>query len=142
MLREELRQRLAAEFRYAATKMQEAKPNRKLFYFSVLFGETQRILNLEWDPDVALIYAVSFHTHSQITTLIAAVTQNPIVQLDWELLFNKLTEATSDLAAYFESGQTDAERQQLCDIMARLATIAYAASGNGSYMLERGTLKL
>ena len=38
-MRKELKQRLAKEFRYAATRMQqESHPAKKLFYFSVFLG--------------------------------------------------------------------------------------------------------
>ena len=58
-MRKDLRRRLAAEYRYAAIKMQEIPPERKMFYFSVLFGEAQRVLNFEWDRDLALIHLVT-----------------------------------------------------------------------------------
>ena len=70
MLREEYRQRLVQEYRYAATKMQESpQPAKKHYYFSVLFGESQRILNWEWDRDLSLVYMTAHYTYNQMSLL-------------------------------------------------------------------------
>jgi hypothetical protein len=68
-MRKELQLRLVKEYRYAVNKMQESQqPAQKLFYFSVFFGEAQRVLNFEWDRDLALIYTVTQHVHTQFNT--------------------------------------------------------------------------
>ncbi len=140
-LREELRQRLAKEYRYASTKIQESpQPPRKLFYFSVIFSEAQRLLNWEWSRDLALIYAVGFHTHSQIS---AGVQQSVLqaLPIDWPVVFDKLALITSDLAAYFEKTENEGS-EELCQILSRFAEVAYTVSGNGSYLHEKGLIKL
>jgi len=140
-LREEFRQRLADEYRLAATKMREAKqPARKLFYFSVCFGEAQRVLNWEWDRDLALIYTVAQHVHTQINGA-GQLSNVAVLPIDWAIVYEKLTEATSDLAACFEKSGDD-NREEMYEILGRLAEIAYAISGNGSYLYEKGLIKL
>lgn len=142
MLREEFRQRLAKEYRYAATKMQQAtQPAKKLYYFSVFFGEAQRILNLEWDRDLALTYTVTQHAYTQINP----TTQTPLFGLfpiEGSMVYEQLTQIASDLAAYWEKMEKKGSREELCQIMGRFAEIAYAASGNGSYLYEKGLIKL
>src|SRR3972149_1418691 len=83
MLREEYRQRLIGEYRYAITKMQEATlPAKKLFYFSVIFGEAQRILNWEWNTELALIHQITNHLHTQFNVNTQAInTQGLSVEL-------------------------------------------------------------
>ena len=140
-MHKELRQRLASDYRYALTKIQESpQPARKLFYFSVIFSEAQRVLNLEWNRDLALIYAVGFHTHSQIN---AGVQQSVLqaLPIDWTVVFNKLALVTSDLAAYFEKTENEGS-EELCQILGRFAEVAYTVSGNGSYLYEKGFIKL
>ena len=138
-MREELRQRLVKEYRYAVTKMQETpEPAKKLFYFSVFFGEATRILNWEWDRDLVLIYTITQHVHTQIT----ATTQTTgllSLPVDWANVFEKLTQAASDLADYFEKVRNGDNREELYQILGRLAEIAYSISGNGSYLHEKGT---
>ena len=141
MLREELRQRLTKDYRYAATKMQEtSQPARKIFHFSIIFAEAQSVLNWEWNRDIALIYAISFHTHAQIN----AATQVPAQQAlptDWTAIFDKLTLVTSDLAAYFEKSENDIREEELQQILGSFAEITYVVSGNGSYLHEKGLIE-
>src|SRR4030042_2069969 len=142
-MREEFRQRLVKEYRYAVTKMQEAKdPARKLFYFSVLFGEAQRVLNWEWDTELALINMVTQQVHTQInaTTQIPGLWQT--LPLDWAAVFDKLTQVASDLATYFEKAESEGSKEELYQILGNFAEIAYAVSGNGSYLYEKGWFKL
>jgi hypothetical protein len=140
-MREENRQRLAQEYRYAVTKMKEIpQPAKKLFYFSVFFGEAQRILNFEWDRDLVLIYTMTQHVHTQVNTMM----QNPagVLPVDWTTIIDKLTQAASNLAVYFEKTENDDTREEMYKTLGQLAEIAYAVSGNGSYLHEKGLIKL
>ena len=140
-MRKEYRQRLAKEYRYAVTKMQETQPARKLFYFSVFFGEAQRVLNLEWSRDLALIYTVTQHTYAQINTTIQTPGLGQVLPIDWTTVYEKLTQAADDLAAYYEKAENDDNREEMYQTLGRLAEIAYAISGNGSYLYEKGLIK-
>jgi hypothetical protein len=141
-MREEFRQRLGNEYRYAVTKMQETPDSsRKLFYFSAFFGEAQRILNWEWDCDLALIYAITLHVYTQFST----PTQVPgfrALPINWKDLYEKLTQVASDLATHFEKTGNQDNKEELLQIFEVLAEIAYAVSGNGSYLLEKGSFKV
>jgi hypothetical protein len=139
---EEFRQRLAKEYRYAVTKMQEvAQPAKKLYYFSVLFSESQRVLNLEWDRDLVLIYTVAYHVHTQINVMMQPPTSG-LFPIDWTAIFEKLTQAASDIATYYEKTENDDNKRDLYQTLGHLSEIAYAVSGNGSYLCEKGSFKL
>lgn len=139
-MRKELRQRLAREYRFAATKMQEVPAERKMFYFSVLFGEAQRVLNLEWDIDLALLHLVTQQTYGQINTQLP--TLGTLLPVKASTIFEKLTQCTSDIATYFEKTEKESKKDELYQILARLAEIGYVATGNGSYLYEKGEIKL
>jgi hypothetical protein len=138
----ELIQRLATEYRLAATKMQQVTPPaRKLFYFSVFFGEAQRVLNFEWDRDILLIFELTNQAHAQISTAL----QPPLVgilSIDMAMIYEQLTKIASDLASYFEKVGDDTNRNELYQILGRLAELSYVTSGNGSYLFEKGLIKL
>jgi hypothetical protein len=140
-MRKEYRQRLAKEYRYAVTKMQEAQPARKLFYFSVFFGEAQRVLNLEWNRDLVLIYTVTQHAYTQINTTIQAPGLGQVLPIDWIMVYEKLTQAADGLATYYEMAENDASKEGMYKTLGRLAEIAYMVSGNGSYLYEKGLIK-
>ena len=116
-MRKELRERLAGEFRYALGKMQEVQnPTKKLFYFSIFFAEPQRLTGLEWDSNLALVGVVTQQVHVQINTTM----QNPVVvqslPIDWQIVFDKLTEVANDLTTYFENAGNKENQEKLCDI--------------------------
>ena len=142
-MHEEFRQRLINESRYAVTKMQEeTQPAKKLFYFSVFFGEAQRVLNWEWNTDLALIHTVTQQVYTQINAAIQMPGIGQTIPLDWTTFFDKLTQVASDLATYFEKAENEGSKEELCRILGHFAEIAYAVSGNGSYLHEKGSFKL
>jgi hypothetical protein len=140
-LHRKLKERLAKEYRYAVTKMQETpQPVKKLFYFSVFFGEAQRILNWEWDRYLALVHLVTQQLHTQVNVAMQNPSLGQALPFDWKSFFDKLTEASSDLAAYYEKENHD--KEELCQILGRLAEISYVVGGNGSYLYEKGIIKI
>jgi hypothetical protein len=140
-MHKEYRQRLATEYRYAVSKMQEAQPARKLFYFSVIFGEAQRVLNLEWNRDLALIYTISQNAYAQINNAIQTPGLGQVLPIDWTMVYEKLTQVADDLAVYYEKAESDDTKREICQILGRLVEISYAISGNGSYLYEKGLIK-
>jgi len=134
--------RLVQEYLYAAQKMQEApQPLKKLFYFSVLFSEAQRVLNQEWDRDLALIFAVSNHTYTQVHNSMQTG-QMTILSINWEIVFKKMTQAAMDIGAYYGKKEKLRSKEELMATLGVLSEVAYAVSGNGSYLAEKGIIKL
>jgi hypothetical protein len=144
MLREDLRQRLIKEYKNAAEKMLSTNiPPRKLFYFSVLFSETQRVLNWQWDRDHALIHAVTQHAHTQLAAALQSAAASPALPVNWEGLLNRLTEVTQEFAEHYESIEPDnPNREALCEILGKISEISYASTGNGSYLNDKGELPI
>jgi hypothetical protein len=136
-MRKEYRDRLAKEYSYAAKKMQEAPPERKMFYFSVLFGEATRILNFDWDGDLSLLQLVAQSAFNQINAQIPALgTTLPTKVMT---VFELLTQSFFDLAGYYE--KENSNKEDLYQILVRLSEITYIAVGNGSYLFEKGVIK-
>ncbi len=142
-MREEFRLRLANEYRYAVTKMQQAPDlNKKMYYFSAFFGEGQRVLNWEWDRDLALIYTVTQFVHTQINMIVQVPGLGQTLPIDWITLCDKLGNTASELASYFEKKENQTNREDLLQILGVLAEIGYAVNGNGSYLLEKGSFTI
>lgn len=142
-MREEYRQRLAKEFRYAATKMEQStEAAKKLYYFSVIFGETPRIFNWEWNRELALISMVTQQAYTQINSTL----QNPVLAgvlpINWSVVLKQLTHIASELASYFEKTEDEANKEELFEILGRLAEISYVTVGNGSYLYDKGLIKI
>jgi hypothetical protein len=140
MQSKELSQHLAQEFRYAVSKMKEVPPSKKLYYFSALYAEAQRILNLEWNSDLLFIYTMIRHAYTQINGTLMNPSSTQTFPVNWENIFEKLTEAADNLTVYIEKIDS-ADNKELYPILSRLAEIAYVVSGNGSYLNEKGLVE-
>lgn len=141
-LPEALKDRLAHEFRFAATKMAET-PNvqRKLYFYSAFFGEASRVLNQVWDSELSLLHLVIQSSHRQINGRVVAFVSGAdrITELP-ETLAEALDEVADDLAGVFEANVIDSDK--LNSTMQKIAALSYASTGNGYYLFVRGTLKI
>ena len=138
MVKVELQQRLAEEYRYAANKISESKdPNRILYYFSIYYGEAQRVLNFQWDPDLALIHMATHYIYTNARALIQSPNAS-IIPFNAKVFFDVLAQISSDIAGYYETGKDNTN--ELHDILRRIAKIGYTTTGNGAYLYERGII--
>lgn len=140
MVKVELQQRLAEEYRYAANKINESKdPNKILYYFSIYYGEAQRVLNFQWDADLALIHMATHYVYNNLRALI----QSPnisIIPFNAKIIIDALSQIASDLAGYYDTGKDNVN--ELHNILGRIAKIGYTTTGNGAYLFERGIINL
>ena len=139
-LPDDLHKRLADEFRIAATRMANTPdPNQKLYYFSVFFGESTRVLNWHWDRELALIWAMTQFTQSQAAGRLNSMRQGEPVAMVSEGFFAALTENAAALADYVEKQGTE---QDLLRILGRFSEQCYATTGTGFYLIEKGLFNL
>lgn len=134
-----IRERLHGEFRFAADSM-AATPDlgRKLYFFSALFGEVNRSMNQHWDVELALTHLVLISAHRDIMGRISQPA--PFSGDVPQELPEALTKVAADLAELFESPGQDTAK--LHEVLARIAEIAYTATGNGYYLYLKGAVKL
>lgn len=137
----EHRARLSEEFAFLLSKMKESKdPFRKLYFFSGFYGEVNRILNLFWDRDLAILHTVLQDTHRQANSRlvqIASGADRAIGVPNW--YFDALFTAAASLTKLISQPHSD---RDLLDVIAQIAELGYITTGNGYYLLERGTIKL
>ena len=138
LLPEEIHQRLAGEFKYAAAKVAEAEDlPGKVYYFSVFFGETGRQLNNHWNADLALLHNVV----QLACQVIPQVAQLPAIAAPPHVEFLHAIDTVSvELAAAFETPELDMPRFYAA--VARIAELTHLVSGNGAYLYQKGMIKL
>jgi len=137
-----LQDRLAHEFRFAATKMAETPSlQRKLYFYSALFGEASRTLNQVWDSELSLLHLVIQSSHRLINSRVMTIASGADRTIDLpETLAEVLDEVADGLASVFEAQTVDSGK--LSSIMAKIADLSYASTGNGYYLYVKGTLKI
>ena len=134
-LTKELRERLASEFRVAVALMTASESAlEKMYYFSVLYLETGRIINWQWDTDLILIWMVTQQTHQKATAKLQRMAQGDRLAPIPDDYFDHLIEATAELAAYVEK---DGSGHDLAQIMGKFAELAYLTTGNGFYLMQK-----
>lgn len=132
-----IQQRLAKEFSFAAAKMSEAPDlSRKLYFFSVFFGEANRAMNQSWRAELALLDMVAQATYMTIQAQMMA----PVpVELPRRLP-DELTIAAQGLASLFEEPEINSDN--LCTLLARIAELSYVSTGNGRFLFLKGDIKV
>jgi len=142
-MRQEYLDRLVKEYRYALERMRkEEQAARKLYYFSVFYGEAQRILNWEWDTDIVLIYTLTHYVYNQVSGAVKSPDMIKTLPVNWDIVFAKLTQTSSNLTDFLENAPKTKSREKLLSILGDFSEIAYSVSGNGSYLCEKGVLVL
>jgi hypothetical protein len=132
-----VRERLASEFRFAATKIGEAPEiSGKVYYFSVFYGEATRQLNMHWDADLALLWSV---TQTACLTINTRLATTPVYLGIPDGFLQAMDEVSNELAAAFEGEDVDVPR--LCAALARVAELTYVVTGNGAYLHQKGMIR-
>ena len=140
-LPDDVRQRLANEFRFAVQHMADAEDFATQLYFLTVFSSaTNRAFNQSWSDELALVHLVAQAIYVDLNTLTPAVMRGQYPTGFPPELPEELTKACDGLAQVFESDQIDSGA--LYSVLARLAEIGYASTGNGRYQSLRGHIKL
>jgi hypothetical protein len=138
-----IQKRLAEEFRFAADQMKTVSDvQSKLWFFSAFYGETTRILNVWWNPELALLHMVLQDAFRIISTNAVeyAASGGRAIGFPAKELPETLTAIALDIAELFQQKKVDEMR--LHNILTRLAELAYATTGNGRYLVVKKTINL
>lgn len=141
-LPEAVRARLASEFRIAASQMAaQDDPSMKAYFFSVFYGETQRVLNWHWSAELSLLNNVIQTANTIIKGRIdAARAGDPVVGIPegFEAAWDAIAD---DLATLFEA-DGDIDLTDLYLVLARAAELSYSVTGNGYYLYLKGDITI
>ena len=140
MLPKSVHKRLASEFAFAAKKIAESGDiAMKVYYFSVFHGETARQLNMHWDADLALLWSVAQHLTNAIGARSAqAKGEFPLGGYPDGFL-QAIDEVSADLAGAFDGVELDMPRLHVA--LEITAALAFSTTGNGAYLVEKGTIE-
>ena len=135
-LPDDLLGRLSKEYRFAVDKMAAASDiSQKIYYFSVFYGEAHRILNWEWDTRLSLLHMVMQQTYNALLTRMGGGGAAPTRIVT---IIERIEEAAEALVKAVEAN----DDEQIIDVLGRMSELAYATGGNGTYLVEKGLLKL
>lgn len=137
-LSENSKKTIVEELRYTAEKMKETKePKGKLYYFSASYGIVNRILNLEFSPELVFIHLVLNTTYAILNERIASIESGAetVIKLP-EKFYEKLIKSTEQLAEKIE------KKEDFYKVLQDIALLGFVATGNGHYLYQKGKIKL
>jgi len=128
---------LVNELRTVADLMSKAKTaQEKNYYFSAIFGIANRIMNFEFDPELAFLHNVINHAHTTLHGNLLMVAQGQSVSTFPPPVFDKLQEAVVELASLIE------KKKATYPVLEKISNLAYSTTGNGYYLFLKGSLKI
>jgi hypothetical protein len=127
---------LVNEVRTAVEHMaKSSSAQEKMYYFSAVFGIANRIMNLEFDPELAFLHHVTNAACNMINMNLAIMAQGGVATLPPNV-FDKLQDALNELATDIKDGKSTYR------VLERISNLAYSTSGNGYYLFLQGKLKI
>jgi hypothetical protein len=124
------------EIDFVVKRMKESKDMpTKLYFFSAVYGTASRIMNIEFDPELAFIHHVLNFAYSTINARSAAISgrQEQGAGIP-EKLFDRLEEALEELVAKILQGK------KTYPVLETISNLAYSTTGNGYYLYMKGLL--
>lgn len=135
-LSDNMRKLLTEEIDFIVKRMKESKdPARKLYFFSAVHGMAFRIMNIEFDPELAFIQYVINAAYNTINGRLGMISagQGRGIGIP-EKLFDSLEIALEEMLAKIERGETT------YPVLERISNLAYSTTGNGYYLYLKGLL--
>ncbi|MBI4299696.1 MAG: hypothetical protein HY677_01065 [Chloroflexi bacterium] len=129
---------LVEEMRFALLKMKESPdPAAKMYFFSAVYGMAQRILNIEFSPELTFVHNVLQFVYSTIMQrVVASSTGQERGILLPPHLFERLESALDDMIGMVERGE------KTYPALERMSNLAYSTTGNGYYLFLKGILQV
>jgi hypothetical protein len=129
---------LVEEFRFVASKIRdESDMKRKNFFFSAAYAVVQRIINIDFDPELVIIHNTLNSTYTIVNNLQMSIESGTekIIRIPL-LLFDELADLLDELAGAIQ------ESQNTYEIIQKIAVLSYMLTGNGYYLYQKGIIAL
>jgi hypothetical protein len=134
----EMKKRFIDEIKFVLKNMRNTNITaQKLYFFSAIHAMAQRILNLEYEPELVFIFEVFQLTYNMLNTRLAALSSGQETGIHMaDDLFTKIEDEMEKMVNLVEKD----EKSYL--VLQRLSNIAYSTTGNGYYLYLKGMLKI
>ncbi|MBA7479833.1 hypothetical protein ES707_15274 [subsurface metagenome] len=134
----DMQKRFIDEVNFVIKNMKNTdNPTEKLYFFSAGYAMAQRIINLEYEPELAFIQQVLQLVYNMVNARLLAMSmrQEAGVSIP-DGLFSSLEEALEEMVDRIEQGV------ETYPALQRIVNLAYSTTGNGYYLYLKGLLKV
>ena len=108
----------------------------KLFFLSAVHGAAFRIMNIQYDAELAFIHHVVNAAYGMMQANLASIKQGQGVNTFPKDVFDKLENALEELVVKIEKGE------KTYPVLEKISNLAYSTTGNGYYLYLKGMLTL
>jgi hypothetical protein len=134
---EDARKAITDEITYVLAMMEKSDSlEKRLYYFSAIYGITQRMFNFEPDEDLICMHTVLNQVYGLLKNRVEAVKKGDLSVPISDQQIDKLMKLTKDLGKRIKS------KEGIDDILKKFIVLSYSTTGNGYYLLEKGLLKV
>jgi hypothetical protein len=107
----------------------------KIYFFSAVHGMAQRIMNMEFNPELAFIHNILNAAFATINGRLAILSQGQERGVGIpDKLFDRLEEALEEMVANIRRGENT------YPVLEKISNLAYSTTGNGYYLYSKGLL--
>jgi len=132
-----LKESVVSEIRLASSQMKIAqRPLDKIYFFSAVFGVTNRVMNIEFDPELAFVHHVTNACYNLMTSSLLLISQGQMTNTITPEVFSKIEAILDELALNIEKGESTYQTLE------SLSNTTYIMSGNGYYLYLKKIIKL
>lgn len=125
------------EIRTAINHMKKVDmPEEKLFFLSAVYGVAFRIMNIQFDPELAFIHHVVNAAYGMMNANLASMRQGQGVNTFPKNVFEKLEDALKQLVEKIEQGE------RTYPVLETIFNLAYSTTGNGYYLYLKGMISV
>ena len=134
----EMQKSFTDEIYFVIERMKGTKNyTEKIYFFSAVYGQAQRIINFEYNPELLFIYQITQLVYNTINSRVSAITMGQDAGISIpDGLFDGLEGALKELADNITKGKESYSALQ------KMVNLAYTTTGNGYYMYLRGAIKV
>jgi len=134
----DMQKRFTDEVHFVVKSMKDTNtPAEKLYFFSAGYAMAQRIINLEYEPELAFIQQVLQLVYNMVNARLLAMSmrQEAGVSIP-DGLFSSLEEALEEMVDRIEQGV------ETYPALQKMVNLAYSTTGNGYYLYLKGMIKI
>jgi len=136
-LSKDMQKVLTDEVRTAINHMKKVDmPEEKLFFMSAVYGAAFRIMNIQFDSELAFIHYVVNAAYGMMNANLASIKQGQGVNTFPKNVFEKLENALEQLVEKIEQGE------RTYPVLETISNLAYSTTGNGYYLYLKGMIVL
>jgi len=133
-----LRKKLVNEIRFVVEKIRTEKDLRtKIYYYSGVYGEMLRILNIDFDPQLLFAHNVINNSYEMMRVRADTIVLGRDTVIDFpDGFFDRLCSLLEELASNIENDQ------DIYQTLQNISCLSFVNTGNGYYLFQKGLLKV